>query len=55
MRSHPTKKQLSQPDAQAFSDVKSRYFTWLIQRETKRLRQAHFIGKGKLPIRTTQA
>lgn len=43
------------PDAQALADVKSRYFAWLVKRETNRLqysKRGHWIGKG---VASTQA
>ena len=43
-----TSKETSVPDPQAAGDVTSRYYAWLVARETKRLqgmRRWHWVGK----------
>jgi len=48
------KKAAASPDPQVVAEIRERYFTWLIKRETKRLQgqRGHWVGK-KVP--TAQA
>lgn len=48
-----SKTKKGKPNAQSAEAIKERYFSWLIQRETKRIRRFHFIGKR--PIRSHSA